>query len=1332
VYLLLFSDRLFVFVFFNPSSSQTRSLYIYKEGNFNSHSVAIAVVAFDLCIHRQRSQDASFRSLSLFLFFPTVSAVTSTTVSPQVMRHVRLCLQCRSQTAGLGALFPVFMVDRLRFFTAPPCHGNGRCTPVAARVTLRTSFRFHSSETRQYSSSPSSTSEPELISLDCIEVISTTVHTSSSHTPSTTAATSVSCSSSSATAAATSQCMSLTFTVQEVHDSEPLTVSSFNPKGGGGAPPPTTGLYCDVHNVDPFARGRVVNFIRRVSRVEGDLFRVKEVQQPGTDPTTGQPLPPVYVATCTVPLPAPHGSHVAEGLAGDRKEAEMVAAMHAERVCDALGVPLFRLKTAQQKHAETVRMKEGRYAPLPGDPVKPLGTPVPPPLRLLRSQPSPAASSPSLPSLLCSDNNKVFTACGQSAATSDSHPGVVAGNTERAAKAASNTGAGTTSLRDATQDNTTGSTAHKKAACAAVPPANVPANGDAESTEDSVDDLAPQCVSRGESVAARKVAKGNTAGKKTWPTTRITTPFISRCPSLNEPRRHDPRRLYKAYAPQFTDAEHAERVRSYASTVVYPWQNGWMGVEDVQEDAAAAAATAMGGGDVAVSIATAAAAAAVLATVNYDPTENGLWQMVNDRNLRRSPTPADALVLPYVFDGPHALARVAEYYTQHGTTLEQYLKVRSTPTPGAATRMVEAELRLIGTTVTAHGKSQTEETAIRLAAMHAELLLDALGLPLFPKDAARQARHAEAVAGYGRWATNPLTGSTTVPNPHDPLPRPLKSQVGTDEARLAPDAPPQVRRHHSENERIIAAHNFITARAEYGIEVNPPAELLEEAYVMLREWQTHIAKSRYTNLYVLFDMESNVFRATTITPVPARFGLRGGSAIAISHEKAVRLCALNAMDTLCALNVPLCVDAEQQRRYLQRRAALGQVLPHSLAGQTQWVTSMVQLQSYPHRSECASTLSGAAGDVIRSPAGNVGEGGAAAMSSAAAVPYLPNYTMEGQQTRLPPMFADTMHAMQLRLPQDFCLFSGESDAVLTSIGNEAKICVRNYIEFCLDARIRRITELASTMQLHKPKYPPQGVASVQQTSWSSGGGAAALGKRMLAEDDDDMLTTHLWSLRYLKNAPPFVFVTGYSSQVSVHAVAYLQVPLPDLASPSNMPEKEKTKKGNAQQAPMQTAEAATTAPASAPPTSKDCLFDFPAYVIAAGMSLKRKDAVRSCYIHAASLLFELGVDVLAQFPQGTPRTRLAPTFAALSKYLGTEEVAIIPPFTADGKRNTAPLPRTVESHGGASTARGAPRAVLNNIMKTFLEDPRHVHVRPRRRTPPPVGSPFMPGQRVRH
>ncbi|SYZ64405.1 hypothetical_protein (plasmid) [Leishmania braziliensis MHOM/BR/75/M2904] len=1041
--------------------------------------------------------------------------------------------------------------------------------------------------------------------------------------------------------------------------------------------------YCDAHTTDAFARGRIANFVRRMGHNAGMVFHVRVMTPAQAAAVTGSATgPKLFAATCRLPLPEPHGSRVAEGIAEDAREAEVLAAMHAERVCDALGVQLFRLKTAQQKHADTVRREEGRYAPYPDDPIKPLGTPVPPPLRLLRSRTS--ASS-----------NASSAAPTQPAFSVDSATAIA--NVE-------------TPAQSARSRAERGGASAKTAAAAAATPQEAPLAGEAlpsASAESSV----------GESTSAP--ANPATACESVSPPScvDIATGFDSTRIGL---RRHDPLDDYARLVFHYTDEEHAERVRTYASSVYYPWTSQWVGAEVTQADVSAPPKCSPTSND-----SSAATTAAATLRQMFDPTESGMWSIVNERSMRCSPTPQDALVLPIVYDGPCAEARIRDYYAQHNATFKEHLTVRpSSLSTGSPQRMVEAELQLIGLTITAKGKAQTEQMAIHLAAMHAELLLDAVGHPLFPADPQRQARHAETVAGYGRWAVNPLTGCVTPPNPHDALPRPLKIQIGTDEAWLGPEARRQLGHRWTDSEHVIVAMQHLNTQTEDEVEINPPAELLEEAEELLRAWQTRVARSRFTHLFVLFDLET-AFQATTVLPVPRQFGIRGGLGIGKTREMAVQVCSLHALDTLCTLGVPLCVDPEQERRYLQRRAALGMVLQRTLPAR----------RGSLRRTQVPQGLSGLPQPPV------LGSAEQSSVTSDGGVPRLPTYTVEGSHVRLLPDIADTLHAMQLRIPEDYCLFGGASEEVLVEVGNQVRIAVQNYLKAFLENEMRSRNNQHRSQSKNggskAARYPGAAsgagdpapatdssqenetlsVTSADMSSGSGSGDVNTTTRTATTTVEDNITETQAWATQFSMNLLPHNVISGYGTQKSLHSTSFLQVPLPSTVS----------------SLPSETLHKIDTSAVSSPPNP----LVGPVYAIAVGTSLKRKDAERACYLHAASILHSFGVDVLAQYPRGQPRVRHVFSFADVAKYLGKEPLIITSPFLSDGtlrapaveaagvKPAEAVRPPPLSSRAEvASKLPGSPppppgslhppRPVLHTNMKAFLESTRGITL-PRRR-----------------
>lgn len=157
-----------------------------------------------------------------------------------------------------------------------------------------------------------------------------------------------------------------------------------------------------IDAVDTYAKAKVMNFLRRQQPQQGQTFAASGTAIPGMEVRAVQGAEAEstqFHARWQLPLPAEYGTRFAEGFAPTAKEAEGVAAMHAERIIDALGFPLFLLSSKQRKHAEAARAA-GRWAPFPpptagdgsGDGgaaaataelTPPPETPSPPPLQLV-------------------------------------------------------------------------------------------------------------------------------------------------------------------------------------------------------------------------------------------------------------------------------------------------------------------------------------------------------------------------------------------------------------------------------------------------------------------------------------------------------------------------------------------------------------------------------------------------------------------------------------------------------------------------------------------------------------------------------------------------------------------------------------------------------------------------------------------------------------------------------------------------------------------------------------------------------------------------------------
>nr|CCC92283.1 conserved hypothetical protein [Trypanosoma congolense IL3000] len=903
--------------------------------------------------------------------------------------------------------------------------------------------------------------------------------------------------------------------------------------------------YWDVTSIDNFAKSRVVNYVRRTGNQSTDIFEISQEQMFGKA---------VYRARCRLQLPAPHHLYVAEGVGNDEKDAVLLAAMHAERVCDALGVPLFRLPMMQKKHAENAR-RQGRYAPMPGDPVMPENTITPPPLRMV--------SVPSANGAVVTEND-FSTSIAEAEIINDSGPRHQ--NRVRASKRVLEGGRLTPVTLNKATSSTTGELEDK---------------GQEQEDHGSVD----------------KVSDG----------------------------------------------------QLYHATVHYPWLSS-------------------GGQEGGTNVATTGTS-----PVSFDPTEGGLWQMVNTNSTRCSPSP-DALVLPCVYETA-AHDRMKDFFLQQGIALKDRITFTHVTVANHSTRMYVAEMHLYDTVV-ARGKAQTKECAEFLAAMHGELLLDALARPLFPQDPGRQARHAEAVARFGRWAPNPNVGDIHHPRPHDVLPLPLKQQVGGDDVWLDPSVLRRCGYKRSVSERMIAAHIDINNYCGDYIEANPEPELLTEARRALEVWQRDVARNPYPDLFIITRM-GDQFRASTLLPVPKAFGIRGGNAVGKTMEQAMDLCALHAVDTLCSLGIPLFNDHQRQQAFVEERRKKGLVTADVMAGRTR----EEGLVAIPAPSLLAESSSNNKLNPQETSSPYLDGDSVHKKAKKERPPYLPGYIVEGNQPRPLPHICDTLHILQLRIPHDFAVYGEElGDEAIVEAGNEAKVCVQNYL------------------------------------------------RQQLPKD---------------ANVNASVYITGYGKQVSVHNIAYLPLVLPRRKGGNNT-------KGNTSPRPLsadntlsggkkeertagvgtQTLNEVSTDRGDLAQCSDkegpsvDCV-KLPKRLLAVGISLKKKDAERVCYLHAVKILLVFGVDVLSTYRAGLPRRKTPQSTPLAAK----EEESKGSNSSSSQQQQAGGC--TGECDGQLEELQRAqdlealtlPKPYMHKNMKIFMESGKHF-TPPKRRPPPGPYSPF--------
>lgn len=1046
--------------------------------------------------------------------------------------------------------------------------------------------------------------------------------------------------------------------------------------------------FWNVQKVDPFSRGRVINYLRRMGfKGTGSPFKIKATPVAGGQQVEVNDLHHIttttvlYTATLRVPLPAPHGSYVAEGIGETIKDAELLAAMHAERVCDALGVPLFRLPSMQQKYAENVRRTEGRYAPLPGDPMRPEGSPVPPPLRMVSA----------------AIEKEQEKECESSLAR--------------------------TSVIQSTSCGTGGS-------------------------------LFSFGIAEAEIVDERRSIKFGA-------TRSVGSKHSAQFPASTYEG------STSSVPPSPTPESSTEWVTEYRQSMVFPWGKS----ASISRSSNNSACSTKG------SFPSAAPSA-------FDPTEGGCWQMVNIISHRRPPT-AEALALPCVLD-VEAMERLKDNFLQRGVgkRLEDCFTLTHVVLPGSASRMYVAELDLqlrtgssLGSvessnqqrfaSLQAMGKAQNKDVAKQLAAMHAELLLDALGEPLFPTDNVRQSCHAAAAAKFGRWAIDPTAPDYTEQKNllqarlvDMVLPLPLKQLVGGEEVWLDPSAPHLHQAYErTEGERVVAAQNELNFLCSDALEVYPPQNLLDDAVQLLRRWQLQVAQNPYPECFILTKM-GDFYRAATITPVPRVFGVRGGIAIARTPAQAVGLCALHAVDSLCALGIPVFTNEAEQSAFMVRRSKMGLPTPDLFLGrlhprdweplepaiwheeefavhtrnlmeegegyckdsilkETEGIRSSVKdspplslspimlwwkylMQAITHRT--------APGYAVPPSSPNITSGNNKNTQNKRPVllpPYLPAYLMEGNQPRRLPHAADTRTVLQLAVLRDFDEFGKScSEEELIHIGNEVKVCVHNYI---------------------KHQYALAGETE------SSG-----------------------WDISTPRPLVPSVCITGYGrTGASVHNIAYLRLPrpvkkqatpdAPELAVSCKTTPSRKVKRLTQMNSTMaqstkevHTEKAGKCIPvvgdssseAGKPELESPAISD--SYVpLAVGISLKKKDAERACYLHAASILYYVyGEDVMAKHRAGLPRLSLVGSFDTLLekcfKGLYTDRGingSTIPPSTntwgdsVSQRREECQHAETKCDVNQEMVPLSPPKPLIHTTMKTFVSAGRYVSAQKAKRSP---------------
>lgn len=1320
---------------------------------------------------------------------------------------------------------------------------------------------------------------------------------------------------------------------------EHTTGSSLSRRRAGTCPALTLhtsgshGHYCDVTHVDPFARSRVVNFLRRTGQTHNPLFELREdevwlnqashasclaprirtntanahdatmsteksattttmrIHGPGDTHATshdetfhakvqrsdGSTSQRVYIATCRLVLPPPHALYVAEGMAEKAKDAELLAAMHAERICDALGVPLFSLPSRQQRYAATVRVKERRYAPFPGDPVRPEGTPVPAPLRMLSAKLTASFATTCRQVRIAEETGKgIHDHCHGATARTKTVPNEEMQKVEQSATAME---------KDVVRTPLSRGIETNRVENRVTPHASRPAEsgschlmcenetklqdeetqkqeqhghgGACESTVDMKKKKKNANTNKNDTKSAHAEANMTLDREHELPMPRVTTCASALKANDDDNNSADNEANVDGIDPPasvlLAQKGEAAWLSEFRAAVHYPWtRRGFAGGhhspphQHATHDRASSGDSRLSdGGAYKPSFASvphthtrhtpsshsSCSSSSSSTTITpswssvyhrFDPTECGTWQMVNTVSTRCSPAPHDALVLPSVYD-PGALDRVTDYFLQHGLSLSarvHYTHVNAAATHTSA-RMYEATLPLADplSTLCARGKATRKDTALCLAAMHAELLLDALGQPLFPADVARQRRHARAARRFGRRAPLMIlsqsatstseeaykdeegeeemavqddarhvtkkssvcmpvmaeakgedsaahcakgdgctrasaaaelvheyccvdddcccssccccsmnnsnsrddvhgnvyaekayyclahTGAAGERVPTAALPLPLKQQcdeeeemmammrtittrtrvtstsigIGTSCASATATAPSYNtssavgRFDRSESERIVAAHVDWHTRCGDMIAVHMDPALGRQARRILAHWQRRIVCSPLPALYLITRMGVDYCRATTLTPLPRHYGVRGGQAMGRDAEEAMGLCALHALDGLCALGIPVFDQVAQQRRWEEQRRGRG------------WVSCPRDVCARTDASKCDALLCDAswcASSPLRGVSSSSGSGASVNKTTQRALLirdgyetqaqdedtrsnrarrtfyYMPGYLADTHAPRCTPHVGDVMHIRRLNVWTDLELCGGGAAAVseetLTRMGNDCKTCVQCYLK---QSRSRAAGALAKTVH-----------TTSRTTSMSTRPVpvCARTERRCVSDATLDGQAREAWEALIRAHGSylsPQFYMNGSGRQAGIYNVAFLRVPRPRAnvrSSNSNSPmspvsasslQETNVSHDGEESNPLHKTEydKEDKKPCHHSHNDNDTLgytLDEVAaeavglgrdYVLAVGVSMRRKDAERMCFLHAARLLHALGEDVVAHRRVGLPR-----------------------------------------------------------------------------------------------
>lgn len=311
-----------------------------------------------------------------------------------------------------------------------------------------------------------------------------------------------------------------------------------------------------------------------------------------------------------------------------------------------------------------------------------------------------------------------------------------------------------------------------------------------------------------------------------------------------------------------------------------------------------------------------------------DETEAGAWLLV-DTTVSQFRSHPYAITSPCILE-PVSLHRIKAVFTHHKLSFERHSSVVESQDLLTGVMWHVATINLPRSTlgmkhqtfdpdapppiVSASGKARDRHLSLVLAAMHAELLIDATGAQLFPRDPSTQEIHAKAVHELGRYATDKIECES--PTPSASLPAPLKELH-------VPEGQSRVSIRSSEEEwvrRNVSVSQQATEFTPSG-NVDRYAKELVSKYIVANDRLGH---QRWQPLLEKVGVQ---VKAVIVLPVPQEFGVRGGVGLSHTTSSAQELAVNHALDTLCALGIRFWDTDEEFSEICKRRQELGRILP---------------------------------------------------------------------------------------------------------------------------------------------------------------------------------------------------------------------------------------------------------------------------------------------------------------------------------------------------------------------------------------------------------------------